>query len=404
MTNPATYLQTVWQGATGTANPTEKYFEDTLSSFQVAERTVAGYLMADLSPPDKRFNINFGVRVVGTDLTIDGAETAPSPTYVGTASWNGVNSNNIPVTTHRTYTDVLPTFNAVYNLTETQLIRLSAARVTSPQDLYSLGLGDTYNFTRNATRINKDGGVGGFFFDGGTAGNPDLNPYRANQGLISYENYFKKGDMISVEGFIKEIESFVETQNVLTSVPDDFGSDSADVTKPVNAGGGQVAGFELNGIYNLGDEWTPWLKGFGVAANYTYSDSTSDQVTNFTSHLPIPGVSKNSVTATGFYERAGFSARLSYTWRSTAVNDGVGGATFQFPDQNGTPKTYAIYQAPYGQLDAQVSYDFTPNIGLVFSVQNITDSALHTYLQWPDQPFTYDDWGRRYFFGIKFKG
>ena len=135
---------------------------------------------------------------------------------------------------------------------------MSAARVTSPQDLYSLGLGDTYNFTRNATRINKSGGVGGFFFDGGTAGNADLDPYRANQGLISYENYFKKGDVISVEGFIKEIESFVETQNVVTSVPDDFGSDLAHVSKPVNAGGGQVAGFELNGIYNFGDDWTPW--------------------------------------------------------------------------------------------------------------------------------------------------
>jgi TonB-dependent receptor len=191
---------------------------------------------------------------------------------------------------------------------------------------------------------------------------------------------------------------------VVTTVADDFGSDSADVSKPVNAGGGQVAGFEVNGIYNFGDDWTPWLKGFGVSANYTYSDSTSDQVTSFTSHLPIPGVSKDSVTATGFYERAGFSARLSYTWRSAAVNDGLGGATFQFPDQNGVEKTYGIYQAPYGQLDGQVSYDFNPHVGLVFSVQNITDSAQHTYLQWPDQPFTYDNWGRRYFFGIKFKG
>ena len=79
MTNPATYLETVWQGAAGTANPTEKFFEDTLSSFQVAERTTAGYVMADLSPPDKRFNINFGVRVVATDLDIDGAATARLP-------------------------------------------------------------------------------------------------------------------------------------------------------------------------------------------------------------------------------------------------------------------------------------------------------------------------------------
>ncbi|HEY4973644.1 MAG TPA: hypothetical protein VII41_08545, partial [Steroidobacteraceae bacterium] len=59
--------------------------------------------------------------------------------------------------------------------------------------------------------------------------------------------------------------------------------------------------------------------------------------------------------------------------------------------------------APYGQLDAQVSYDINEHLGIVVSAQNLTDEAAHTYLQWPNQPFTYDDWGRRYFFGVKFK-
>jgi hypothetical protein len=33
----------------------------------------------------------------------------------------------------------------------------------------------------------------------------------------------------------------------------------------------------------------------------------------------------------------------------------------------------------------------------------VTDASLHTYLQWPDQPFSYDDSGRRFFLGGKFK-
>jgi len=36
-------------------------------------------------------------------------------------------------------------------------------------------------------------------------------------------------------------------------------------------------------------------------------------------------------------------------------------------------------------------------------VQNITGAYQHTYLQWPDLPFTYDNWGRRYYVGLKFK-
>ena len=40
---------------------------------------------------------------------------------------------------------------------------------------------------------------------------------------------------------------------------------------------------------------------------------------------------------------------------------------------------------------------------MVFSIQNLTAAVQHTYLQYPSLPFTYDDSGRRYFLGVKFK-
>ncbi|HEY6451870.1 MAG TPA: hypothetical protein VIX87_04665, partial [Steroidobacteraceae bacterium] len=60
-------------------------------------------------------------------------------------------------------------------------------------------------------------------------------------------------------------------------------------------------------------------------------------------------------------------------------------------------------EAAYGQLDGQIGYDFGPHFGILASVQNATNQAQHTYLQWPDLPFTYDDAGRRFFVGFKFK-
>jgi len=42
-------------------------------------------------------------------------------------------------------------------------------------------------------------------------------------------------------------------------------------------------------------------------------------------------------------------------------------------------------------------------IGIVVSAQKLTDEAAHTWLQCANQPFTYDDWGGRYGFGVKFK-
>ncbi len=389
MNNPSTYLNTVWNGA-GVPNNTEQFFVDGLSSFSVGERTTAAYVMGDIGAPSNHFHMNFGVRLVDTDLTIDNGNAATAATYYGTASWNGVDSNVVPVVTKRNYIDVLPSFNFVLDVSESQKIRLGAARVMSPQDLFALGLGNSYNFTRGLT---------GFQFAGGSTGNPNLDPYRATQSNLAWEDYFAPGGLVSVGGFYKAVDNFVETQNIAVTI----GGTTANVTQPVNAGKGKIYGLEFGGQYAVGHDFLPALRGFGFAANYTLSVSTSGQSTSFTSSTAIPGVARNAFTGTLYYERYGFSARASYTWRDRAVNDSLVGATFAFDDQTGHSKIYQVFSAPYGQLDAQVGYDFNEHVGILASVQNLTDQAQHTYLQWTNLPFTYDDSGRRFFAGVKFK-
>jgi iron complex outermembrane recepter protein len=405
MTNPATYLQSVWAAA-GVPNMTEQFFKDNLSSFDATERTTATYVMLDLGQPSNRFHVNFGVRLVNTDLTISGGQSALSPTYYGTASWNGVDSNVVPVTTKRNYTDVLPSFNFVLDLTDTQKVRFGAARVVSPTDLYQLGEGNSYNFTRSTTRVQPNGTVGGFFFVNGNAGNPNLDPYRASQFNLSYENYFAPGALVAVAPFYKQVDSFVEIQNIPTFVKDDFGGTTGNITEPVNAGQGRIYGLEFSTQYAFDSSIAPWLTGLGVAANYTYSQSqTNSQTTSFSHDAGIPGVALNAATGTVYYERYGFSARTSYSWRSKSVNDSLVGATFPIPDAQAKSGELIgqVYQAPYGQLDAQVGYDFNKHVGVFLSAQNLTNSAQHTYLQWQNLPFTYDDSGSRYFLGVKGK-
>ena len=409
MTDPATFLNSVWSqaGVGGVPNNTEALFTDTLSSFGLHEKTTSGYVMGDLGGPSDRYHLNFGVRVVQTDLTINNAQTAPVPSTYGTDFWNGVNSNNIPIVTHRSYTDILPSLNFVLDVSDDAKVRFGAARVMSPQDLFSLGLGNSYQFGRvtgNPAFVNIHTGLeDGFEFEGGTSGNTQLDPYRATQANLSYENYFAKGAIASIGGLWKSIDNFVETQNIPTLVMDDFGGSTADVSKPENAGRGRIYGVELNGQYAFDKRIFLWLDGFGVAANYTYSESTSQQATSFTSKSSIPGVSKNAVTATFYYEKNGFSARASYSWRDTAVNDGAVGSTWAMHDQNDQPVVYQIFSAPYGQLDAQISYDINTHFGIIVSAQNLTDSAEHTFLQFPNQPFTYEKVGPRFFLGGKYK-
>jgi iron complex outermembrane receptor protein len=396
MTDPATYLNTLWKQA-GVPNGTEKFFKDALNSYNVIEKTTSAFVMGDAGDAANLFHANFGIRFVRTQLTVEGAETNPNgSTFVGTESWNGVNANDVPFSSGRSYTDVLPSFNFVLNATDTQKLRFGAARVMSPQNLQQLGSGLQYGFTR-AAPTECTGGAGVCFkFSGGTAGNAQLDPFRASQFNLSWEDYFSRNGLLSVGYFYKAVDNFVTISNVPTLVADGTGATTANVTTPVNGGTGKIYGLELNAQYAFDF-------GLGFAANYTRANSESTQSSSFAADLPIPGVSKNTINATAYYERGGFSARAAYEWRSVAVNSSGVGSSFAFQDINGLSKVYTVYQAPYGQLDGQIGYDFGPHFGVLASVVNLTNAKLHTYLQFPDEPFTYDNVGRRLFFGVKGK-
>ncbi len=396
MTDPATYLNTVWKGA-GVPNATERFFKDALNSYDVKEKTTAVFVMGDAGDQGGLFHANFGVRAVKTQLTVDGAATNPNgSTYVGTASWNGVNANDVPFEKGRSYTDVLPSFNFVLNATDTQKLRFGAARVVAPQNLQQLGSGLQYGFTRAAAGTCTGGAAVCFKFSGGNGGNAELDPFRASQFNLSWEDYFSRNGLLSVGYFYKAVDNFVVTENVPTTVADGTGATTANVTTPVNGGTGKIYGLEFNAQYAFDF-------GLGFAANYTRSNSESTQTSSFAADLPIPGVSKNAFNGTVYYELAGFSARAAYSWRDVAVNSSGVGSSFAFQDLSGLQKIYEVYQAPYGQLDGQLSYDFGPHFGVVVSVVNLTDAKQHTYLQWKNEPFTYDDTGRRLFFGVKGK-
>ena len=443
MQNPATFLNTIWNQAanvptktpaavyvgstivscsgstppaacavpaqTAVPNNSEAFFTDTLSSFNVHESTQAIYLMTDLGNKEKGFHVNAGVRVVLTHLEVNGATSAPVVTSYGTATWNGLNDNNVPFTSGHYTVDILPSLNVAFYPTDDQIIRLSAARVIAPADLFSLGLGQSYNFTRGSTCANGSTYVGppagtpgttpgcnvGYEFATGNSGNPQLDPYRATQFNIAWEDYFAPQALVSVGGFYKQIESFEISENVPTLVPDDFGGTVGPINQPVNGGHGYIYGAEFAGQYVFD-------MGFGVAANYTYTQSQSAIATAFSAHLPIPGVAAHAATATVFYENYGFDARLSYSWRSTTVNGTIFGSTLAPTNTaTGTLPVFGVFTAPYGELDAQVGYNFTDYLSAYVGAQNLTDEASHMYLQYKNQPFLYDNVGTRYFFGLK---
>ena len=336
-------------------------------SFSVEERSYAGYVMGDIEAGKWRGNL--GVRVVLTEQTSRGNVVSPN------GSISNPFGNYDPISVERDYTEVLPSLNLSYDLTDATKLRFTAARTMTRPD-----------FTDIAPRASLNPGA-----LTGTAGNPDLDPYLANQGDLALEWYPDDNSILAVGLYYKDIESFI-TDNPVTLV---FPVQSATspnaactqtgpnmfdcpflINQRANGGGGRIYGAELALT-------KPIAGGFGVQANYTYSDAEADNGD------PIPGNSENAFNLTAYYENERVSARLAYTYRSEFF------VTFDRSTQ--------LNQDDLKSLDASVSVNITDSLALTFDGVNLTNEEIFQYATDTFRPRAIYDNGRIYFVGARFK-
>ncbi|WP_425998159.1 TonB-dependent receptor [Caulobacter sp. DWR1-3-2b1] len=383
MKNPVAWIQGLY--------PSTKFgfYKDPIESFKIQDKTTSTYAMADLGDADDAYHINAGVRIVHTKLVIDSSNTPVTPLWWGTDSWNGVLKNPNASNTVREYTDVLPSLSGVFEINETDKVRASAARVVSAQNLFDLGQGASYNFTRSS---NPGPNLDKFLYTSGNGGNPNLDPFRASQFDIAYERYFGSQGLLSAGFFYKTVDTFIVSNTFSVTVKDQSvaGSSVGPFASVVNGEGGTIKGVELQAQYAFDF-------GFGFTANYTYSDSESPYSNDYSKSLPIPGVSKSAYNLQGYYETGPFSARLSYAWRDKAFvgNYGFGAGA--------DVHTLGIYNDAYGQLDGQIAFAVTPALKFTLEGSNLTKEDAKTYLQFPNLPFRFVGGDRRLSAGVRFK-
>lgn len=389
--NPAAWLHGI--------NPTLpfRFFQDAINSFKVDSRVTEGFFMLDVGDVTDNFHINAGTRVVHTEMTItkNSLEGIANPVYLGTATWNSLPAQWNTTKATRTYTDILPSVNATWDIAEGHKLRFAAARVMAEQNYWQMGQGTQYYYTRTSCpdgRHNVATGLcDGFKFDNGSTGNINLEPYRANQVDLAYEYYFGTQGLISVGLFWKGVDSFVQTVNNNMTISDDFGGSVGRIQTYANGAGGMIEGIELTAQYAFD-------MGLGFAANYTYAKSKTTNFTDFATDLPFPGVAANAYTGVVYYENSGFEARLSYTWKGSSYNSSFPVAALP----GGGAKNFGIYNASYGQMDGQISYDVLENLGIVLEGRNLMGSATSRYLQYKNQPMWYDQSGRTFSASLRF--
>ena len=328
-----------------------------------------------------RLSGNLGVKIVETDLTIVQNVTGDAVPH------SGVNYDAGDEVSQRSYTDVLPSLNLMYDLSDDVKLRASYGETMQPLDLLTWGgaksVGRVFNEDCNCMRINN----------GSLSGNPDLDPTRASNLDFSAEWYVGSASMLSAGLFYIDIESFVQTGTIYLDEPDADGISRGPwpFTAPVQGTGGKVEGVELAAKIALGDFTDGFMANFGFDVNYTLSESSQDAVGLGGKELPFVNNSKDTYNIVGWYENDLISARLAYNFRSPRLIT------------QGNPATgmQSLYQDDYGQLDLNVTVSVTDNVDVYLNGSNITEEFQQTYLEFKDQKAYQNVYEARWALGVR---
>ncbi|MBV8634068.1 MAG: TonB-dependent receptor, partial [Burkholderiaceae bacterium] len=344
MVNPGAF----WGTVVPMYNKGMVYTSNWAADYSIDEKITAAYAMSDIEWDKLRGN--FGLRVVRTSDSSTGYQQLSGATTFS------------PVTVDHSYTDVLPSLNLVYDLRNDLVLRGAISRAMARPDWSQLSPA----LTPNGTITNNYSG-----------GNPQLKPYHSNQAEIGFEWYYADSAMLSLTAFVKRLDTFIYTASDLEMVNGVLST----VTHSLNAN----SGASING---LEAQWQqPIGGGFGVVTNLTLTDAKSN-ATQLGQPAEVVGNSRTYFNLSTYYEHAGFSERISYNYRSK---------TYGAFDEGGQDIT-----SPYGQWDANASYDINKNLSVFATAVNINDELVRTNTTAGIPVGRYEN-GARYSIGLRGK-
>jgi iron complex outermembrane recepter protein len=297
--------------------------------FFITEKVLSGYLMLDGDTEIAGIptRINVGARISQTDFSVD------------TYTTQGVTVGALRTDKNK-YTDVLPSANVTFNLTDDFLLRFSSSKTLQRAGLQDLAP-STFVDPTNRTS---------------TSGNANLLPPTSVNSDLSFEWYFAEGSLLSGAVFYKNVKDFIATNTTQAIIPGFESLGEVRITRPDNIASAKAKGAEI-GFQHFFNNLPAPFDGFGLQANYTYVDAVDSNGN------PLVATSKHSYNITALYEKGPLKGRLAYNWRDDAV--------FEFTQ--GRPD----FIKARSQLDAQLSYDLTDDFSLNLQAQNLLpkDSA-----------------------------
>jgi TonB-dependent receptor len=390
--------------------------------YNVDEEIYSTYLQANFRT--ERLRGNIGVRIVGTSQHADSTDKvtsyndyffddaagnplaclqgaavptgAPTGTYCGSEGyWRLTDRVGRPETYEvnaldRSYTDILPSFNLAYDLTDNLVLRAAAAKVISRPSYSDIAAPGSLNYFSQEyvddRRLTGGAGELGWY---GSGSNKRLEAYEANQYDVGLEWYFQPGSVVGVGLFRKDVSNFAVP--VIADVEMVINGQTVTVQNYSTDAGGRDAvsqGVELYAQHTLDF-------GLGFQFNYTYNDTNEAAITlgdgTELGESPLVGSAKNQTNFTVFYEAEKLLLRASYNRRGETVQGLVNGLN--------------VYEEPYYQIDLNAAYNFTPAFSISASILNLTEEETRAHLgnDTQDRFYTNGYAGRVAYMGLTYK-
>ncbi|MGI9316621.1 MAG: TonB-dependent receptor domain-containing protein, partial [bacterium] len=372
---------------------------------QGTNREVSGSLKDNLAFQESSYRLieeDTSAVYLQADMDFEGVRVVVGGRYVETDVTSTAYQDGVLVSDKDTYDDFLPSINISVDLSDNTILRASGAQV-----MRRGGFGDlspSYDFNSDLILADR--------------GNPGLEPFRANQFDFGVEHYWD-GNMISATVFYKDVSSFLKesiycayfadgvpgqnhadgafdgicilpagvTEDSFTFTDTDDratfdayvaeGRNGVKTTTVTNGSNGKIQGFELGTVYNFDHLPGAW-SGFGINANYTYSDSEDPN------GVSLEDISETSYNVQLYWEYQDWSARLAYTSRDRFLDETGAKRTEHIGllvesntiDTVGDPTQGNNFRKKLEQLDAAASWNVTDNLTLVGSITNLTGEPL----------------------------
>lgn len=380
-------------------------------TYTIEEEIINAYAKFDLEHEvgDMLLTGNFGLQVIDVDQFARGFNTT-----TGVGGFTSIT----PTEGGDSYTDVLPTLNLRMEVADGQFVRLAAGKVVSRPRMDDMRPNNQITFNFNDGNIIDTDPVNGPW--GGSAGNPMLQPLKANQFDLGYENYFADAGYFSVSFFYKDLKNwhregaavadfsneyipgFHQTSGN-TDINGDGVLDANDIVGPGTFLGG--ISFREDGLQGFVRGWEAQLslpfevlheslEGFGMFASGTWMDGELDDGGQ------IPGLSRDSYSLTTYYENSGFEFRVAAIKRTDFLTE-ERGLSLALVNANRGGTTF---------VDAQIGYDFSESdwealhgLRVTLQGQNLTDEFDTSTADDGRQILTNQRFGRNFILGLNYQ-